>query len=130
MRERVVLAVDDDPKMRDLLRTALRSETVEVLTAHNGYEALDLTRRLLPDVILLDLHMPQLDGLKTLARLRDASTTRHVPVIMLSADRSAETVSHSYAAGADDYLAKPFALKTLEDKVAHWLGQLSAHVAG
>ncbi len=121
MNHRVVLVVDDEPRIRAFVREALGDAVLRVEEAATGLEALDITASLVPDVILLDIHMPRLDGLRTLERLRRRPYLDRVPIVMFSVERDAEVVTAAYARGADDYVAKPFDLETLEAKVAHWL---------
>jgi two-component system, OmpR family, response regulator MprA len=106
-----VLVVDDDPALRDAVRRALRLEGYEVAIADGGVEALDAVRRKAFDAIVLDVMMPDLDGLAVCRHLRrEADRT---PVLMLTArDAVGDRVS-GLDAGADDYLVKPFALEEL-----------------
>jgi CheY-like chemotaxis protein len=80
---------------------------VELLTAMQGSLGLDLARKHLPDLILLDLHLPDLRGHQVLARLRQDERTRHIPVVVISADATARQIQRLMAAGARSYLTKP-----------------------
>ena len=101
----VILLVEDDPALRRALRTTLRSRDFEVLEAATGEAAIVIAADGRPDVVILDLGLPDLDGLDVLRRLR---TFSDVPVIVLTArDEQSEKV-RSLDAGADDYVTKPF----------------------
>ncbi|OAA21601.1 two component transcriptional regulator, winged helix family [Frankia sp. EI5c] len=106
-----VLVVDDDAAVRESLERSLRFEGYEVRTAADGVDALDLVTRDHPDIVVLDVMMPRMDGLETCRRLR--ARGNDVPVLMLTArDGLADRVS-GLDVGADDYLVKPFALEEL-----------------
>ncbi len=106
-----VLVVDDEPALRDSLDRALRAEGYAVDTACDGVAALDLLSEREPDVVVLDVLMPGLDGLDTARRIR-ASGSR-VPVLMLTARDAIGDRVAGLDAGADDYVVKPFALEEL-----------------
>jgi len=105
------LIVDDEPAVRDSLRRVLASERYEVETAANGLEALMLIDAATPDVIILDVLMPEMSGLEVCRRLRVAGD--QTPVLMLTAREAVSDRVAGLDAGADDYLAKPFALEEL-----------------
>ena len=106
----VVLVVDDEPHVRKLVRANLESSGYKVLTAADGEEALETVEQQSPDLVILDLMLPKLDGYAVCRRIREFSA---VPVIMLTA-RSAEVdLIHGFDVGADDYLTKPFAVSEL-----------------
>ncbi len=109
-----VLVVDDEARMINFIRMNLELEGVHVLGASNGIEALDQVRRHIPDVILLDIMMPQLDGYETLRALREFST---VPVIMLTAKGEDEDIVRGLELGADDYISKPFSMRVLTSRI-------------
>jgi two-component system, OmpR family, response regulator MprA len=99
-----VLVIDDDPAMTELLKLLLRSTTSEVLTANSGPEGLELAKQNSPDVIVLDLMMPDMDGWEVCERMRKFSD---VPILILSALDNPGVVARALDAGADDYLIKP-----------------------
>lgn len=103
-----VLVVDDDLVFRELLKEALECEGHEVVCAENGMEALSILERDLPDIILLDIMMPKLDGFGLLAARKD-----QVPVIVISAIDNEDERIKGYELGADDFLTKPFSIKEL-----------------
>jgi two-component system response regulator MprA len=106
-----VLVVEDDPAVRRSLERSLAFEGYEVVTATDGVEGLEAVDLHAPDVVVLDLGLPRLDGLEVCRRLRAAGST--VPVLVLTARESTGDRVRGLDAGADDYLPKPFALEEL-----------------
>ena len=111
---RLVLVVDDEPRMAKFIRMDLELEGYRVEEARDGQEALDKARELLPDVVLLDVMMPDTDGFETLGYLRQAST---VPVIMLTVRADEDDRIRGLELGADDYVTKPFSPRELAMRV-------------
>lgn len=109
-RDMTILIVDDEPRIRDFVRMNLELEHYSVLEASNGLEALEQLRTHLPDLVVLDVMMPEMDGFETLRAIREVST---VPVIMLTVRQSEQDKIHGLDLGADDYIAKPFSPKNL-----------------
>lgn len=109
-----VLVVDDEARLVNLVRMNLEMERFRVIEANNGLEALDMVRRHIPEMIILDIMMPQLDGFETLRMLREFSS---VPVIMLTAKGEEEDIVKGLALGADDYMTKPFGPRELVSRV-------------
>jgi DNA-binding response OmpR family regulator len=99
-----ILVIDDDPAMTELLKLLLQSSTASVFTANSGREGIDHTKTVHPDVIILDLMMPEMDGWKICQTIRETST---VPILILSALDNPGLVAKALDAGADDYLIKP-----------------------
>jgi two-component system response regulator MprA len=110
-----VLVVDDEPAVRESIGRSLRFEGYQVDTAADGQAALDAVRTRRPDVVVLDVMMPGIDGLEACRRLR--ITGDRVPVLMLTAKRNVGDRVAGLDAGADDYLVKPFALEELLARV-------------
>ncbi|WP_037608482.1 response regulator transcription factor [Streptacidiphilus rugosus] len=110
-----VLVVDDEPALRDALESSLAFEGYEVITASDGLEALDTVAEQQPDLVLLDIMMPRMDGLTAVRRLRSRGDT--VPVLMLTARDAVGDRVTGLDVGADDYLAKPFELDELLARV-------------
>jgi two-component system response regulator MprA len=106
-----VLVVDDEPALRDALERAFRAEGFGVRSAVDGQDALEVVADTAPDLIVLDVLMPRLDGLETCRRLREAGD--RTPVLMLTARDAVRDRVAGLDAGADDYLVKPFALEEL-----------------
>ncbi|HEX9795748.1 MAG TPA: response regulator transcription factor [Anaerolineales bacterium] len=113
-RRRKILIADDEPRMIRFIRLNLEHDGYEVLEANNGQAALDQLRDELPDMILLDVMMPDLDGFETLEMVREVST---VPVIMLTAKGDVEDRVRGLELGADDYISKPFSPAELSSRV-------------
>ncbi len=112
-----VLVVDDDPVILDLLRINFEIEGFDVLSATDGEEGLAKARAEAPDVVLCDIMMPRLDGIELVTTLRDDPRTAHLPVVLLSAKAQKVEVDRGLAAGADDYVTKPFDPLELLDRV-------------
>jgi DNA-binding response OmpR family regulator len=113
--EKKVLVVDDEFEIRDLLSRFLTEEGYEIILASNGEEALELVERENPQVILLDIMMPGIDGVETCKRLKENEKTRFIPVIMATA--LWDTYSEAIGAGAEDFVTKPFNLTELSHRV-------------
>jgi two-component system cell cycle response regulator len=102
-----VLVVDDVPANVKLLEAKLRAEYFEVITAMNGIDALDAVQRHAPDIVLLDVMMPEMDGIEVCKRIKGAPGSQHVPVVMVTALDTPEDRVRGLQAGADDFLSKP-----------------------
>ncbi|HEY7850520.1 MAG TPA: response regulator transcription factor, partial [Ktedonobacterales bacterium] len=113
-RAMTALVVDDEPYLVDLVRLNLETEGYRVVTAANGQEALERLKADLPDVVILDVMMPEMDGFETLARVREVSS---VPVIMLTVRAEESDRIRGLEIGADDYLTKPFSPRELTTRV-------------
>jgi two-component system KDP operon response regulator KdpE len=109
-----ILVVDDEPKMIGFIRMNLELEGYQVVEASSGLEALEAVRTKLPDVILLDVMMPDLDGFETLKMLREFSS---IPVIMLTAAGEENDKVYGLELGADDYVTKPFGPRELTSRI-------------
>lgn len=109
-----ILVVDDEPRMIGFIRMNLELEGYQVLEAHNGLAALEAIRTQLPDLVLLDVMMPELDGFETLRMLREFSS---IPVIMLTAKGEEDDKVYGLELGADDYVTKPFGSRELSSRV-------------
>ena len=104
-----ILVVDDDPNVQRLLQYTLKQEGYEVVVASDGAEGFRLWGAEAPDLILLDVMLPKLDGYQVATKIRtEEGTAGHVPIIMLTAEREVEQKVRGLRAGADDYLIKPF----------------------
>ncbi len=117
-----ILVVDDDEVIQRLLVVNFEMEGYTVVTASDGVEALERAGADRPDLVLLDVMMPRMDGIEVLRRLRSGAATARVPVILLSAKAQAADIARGTDAGADDYVTKPFDPGELLDKVAMLIG--------
>jgi len=102
-----VLVIDDDIKLLKMLKRTLVFENLDVLTATNGREALEVVQQESPDLLIVDWMMPEMDGLELIQHLRDANN--RMPILMLTARDAVENRVFGLESGADDYLVKPFA---------------------
>ena len=112
-----VLVVDDDDDLRLLVATRMERHGHEVLTARNGNEALAMARAAKPDVAILDVMMPELDGFAVTRELRADERTKDMTVVILSGRAGAADREFALRSGADDYLLKPFDPKDLYSRV-------------
>jgi two-component system alkaline phosphatase synthesis response regulator PhoP len=103
-----ILAVDDEQNIVKFIQINLEHEGYEVVTAFDGKEALEKVQKECPDLVVLDVMMPYMDGFEVLQTLRKNSLTRELPVIMLTAKTTDNDVVKGYQSGADVYLEKPF----------------------
>jgi DNA-binding response OmpR family regulator len=116
-----VLVVDDDPVIQKLLRVNFEMEGYDVLSAADGAEGLDQARAGQPDVIILDVMMPKMNGLEVLAALKADAGTDAIPVILLSAKAQAGDVQAGLDRGADAYVTKPFDPLDLLERVGQFI---------
>jgi len=118
-----ILVVDDEKRMVRFIRLNLEHDGFQVISAYNGKEALDQVRNALPDLILLDVMMPDIDGFQVLGKIREFST---VPVIMLTAKGEEDDRVRGLELGADDYVTKPFSPRELVSRVRAVLRRVSS----
>jgi CheY-like chemotaxis protein len=103
-----ILICDDDPAILRVLQVNLEVEGYTTLLAHHGEEALEVAERENPDLIILDIMMPRLDGYQTCERLKADETLKHIPVVFLSAKAQQSDIDKGKTYGVADYLTKPF----------------------
>jgi two-component system, OmpR family, KDP operon response regulator KdpE len=125
--EPLVLVADDEPRITKLVSLALQGEGFRVVTANSGEEALRKAEEIRPDVVLLDIVMPDLDGIEVMQQLRER---RPVPVILLTAKGSTSDKAKGLDLGADDYVAKPFHPDELAARVRAVLRRASGTTPG
>ena len=123
----LILVVDDVPDNVDILQMRLESQGYEVVSAGDGVEALEKTRELLPDLILLDIMMPKMDGTETVKRLKADATLPFIPVILVTAKADGADVVAGLESGGDDYLTKPVDHAALSARVRAMLRIKSLH---
>ena len=112
-----ILIVDDQPSVRTVLDGVLAGEGYQLVFAHDGLEALKMVAELTPDLILLDVMMPQMDGFEVCTRLRANPKVAEVPIIMLTALDDHQSLLRGIEAGADDFLSKPFNHAELQSRI-------------
>ena len=117
-----VLIVDDEPLNVDYIEQRLEDLNYEIITAADGQEALDKIKSEHPDLVLLDLMMPVLDGFAVLSEVKADPSLRETPVIIISADHDSKSIVRGIKQGADDYLTKPVNAELLMKKVKEFLG--------
>jgi len=118
-KDRRVIYIEDDQEMIDLVRLILSRKGYEVIGANSGREGLDLIRKIIPDLILLDLMMPEMDGWEVYQQVKADESTRAIPVIVITAKaQSIDKVLGLHIAKVEDYIAKPFSPQDLLDSVA------------
>lgn len=120
---RRVLVADDDPDIVELLRLNLESNGYQVTSVENGEDARAVALAELPDLVVLDVMMPKLNGLEVLAALKAHDSTREIPIVMLTARASDNDVWEGWQAGADYYITKPFDL----DELLRFIGYLQVN---
>ena len=125
-RKFLILIADDRPSSRELLRTVLERSGYDVIEAAEGEAALERARQGNPDLILLDLQMPKLDGYGVLAELRRDSRFRNLPICALTASAMRGDREKILEAGFTEYLSKPVGIELLRETVARLLGNLNA----
>lgn len=125
-RKKRILVVDDERDLVELISLNLQRNGYEVLHAHDGRMGLEIARKHLPDLVMLDLMMPGLTGQEVATRLKGDPQTASIPVIMLTARGEETDIIVGLSLGADDYVTKPFSMKVLLARVATVLRRKSA----
>ncbi len=120
-----VLAVDDSPTILEMIQAILVAGGYEVITATDGQEALNAARSEVPDLILLDVMLPKLDGYRVCRLLKFDQKYKKIPIIMLTAKAEEQSVVTGIRTGADQYLTKPIEPERLLSSVAEELGKVA-----
>ena len=126
MNPKKILIVDDEVDLVETLRFPLEIEGYHVLVAHNGEDALNQARKENPDLILLDLMLPKLDGYKVCRLLKFDERYKHIPILMLTAKTQEKDKVLGMDTGADEYITKPFEMDDLIKKVKEYLSKLDS----
>jgi len=116
-RSLTVLIVEDDDELRDILHAEFELEGLTVLTATDGSEAVTTVRRLKPDLILMDIMMPVMNGIEATEIIKSDEETKHIPIVMLTAAGNKEDIVKGLEAGAIDYITKPFFMPELKARL-------------
>ena len=114
---RKILIVDDEPNIVMSLEYAFKKQQFEVFIARDGSEALDILQHQIPDVVLLDIMMPNVDGYQTLTKIRENDSLQHTKVVFLTAKNKASDIEKGLELGADKYLTKPFSVKKIISEI-------------
>lgn len=122
MAGKKILLADDEEDIKTVVKLFLESKGYEVVTAFDGLDTLDKVKTEKPDLILLDIMMPLVDGFEVCKRLKEDETTASIPIVMLSAASKVDSVKKGLDAGAVEYIVKPFEPAKLEEIVARVLG--------
>ncbi len=123
-----ILLVDDEPDILELVGYHLKKEGFQVKTAHNGFEALDIADDFMPHLILLDIMMPEMDGMETCEKIRSSEKLKNVLVVFFTARGEDYSQVAGFDAGADDYITKPIKPRVLVSKVKALLRRLGTSV--
>ncbi len=115
--KQTILVVDDEQDLLDLIEYNLKKEGFDVLKAEDGLEGIDMARQHNPDLILLDIMMPKMDGLEVVERIRDDSKLKHIPIIFLTARGDEKTEVEGLDKGGDDYITKPISTTKLISRI-------------
>jgi DNA-binding response OmpR family regulator len=121
--KRKILVVDDEVAIVRVLRDRLEMEGFEVLTAYDGAQGVEIARKEQPDLIIMDITMPNMDGLTAARLLREQHETAHIPIIMLTARGQESDERAGYQAGAILYFTKPFSTRQLVREIWRILGE-------
>jgi CheY-like chemotaxis protein len=106
--KKLILIVDDHPDLVEMLEIALKFFGYEVLVAHNGLKAIEIATLKLPDLIVMDMFMPVMNGIQATSLIRQDPTTKDIPILAATANAAPEYRERCIAAGCDDYISKPF----------------------
>ena len=118
---KLILVADDDDDILALVTAVLQRSGHEVTAVRDGAEALESLQRQAPDLVVLDISMPEIDGLEVLQRIRSSAATSELPVVLLSARAQEDDVRLGFTTGASAYVRKPFSPRELADRVAQLL---------
>jgi two-component system alkaline phosphatase synthesis response regulator PhoP len=116
-----ILIVDDEPNIVMALEYTFKKNNYQVFIARDGQEALDILKTNYPDVIILDIMMPMVDGYATLEQIKKEDNLKHTKVIFLSAKNKESDIEKGLSLGADAYMTKPFSIKKIVDQVVELL---------
>lgn len=123
MSKKRILVVEDEESLLKLESILLTSKGYDVQGATNGQEALDMLSEAHPDLILLDIMLPNMDGFEVCRRIKENPETRHIPVIMLTAKKSREDMAKGHEVGADWYITKPFKSANVVETIQRFLNK-------
>ncbi|MFH1414380.1 MAG: response regulator [Candidatus Omnitrophota bacterium] len=122
MPKRKILVIDDEQDLANMLKIRLEANSYKAATANNGEDGLQKAKSYKPDLIILDIRMPNMDGLEVLRRLRGEPQTKTIPVIMLTGKGDSESIFKAEELGTPDYIRKPFEVEELLNCVRKCIG--------
>jgi CheY-like chemotaxis protein len=122
-----ILVAEDEKDIRELIAFTLRYAGHEVISTSNGVEAYETARTIKPDLILMDVRMPRMDGYDACREIKGDSSTQNIPVVFLSAKGQAAEIETGYAAGAVEYMVKPFSPELLAQRIKEILENDGRH---
>ena len=125
-----ILIVEDEKDVMELIRYNLANEGFNCVAAYNGREALNKAQATLPDLVLLDLMLPEVDGLKVCEKLKSSPQTEHISIVMVTAKSDEADIVTGLELGADDYITKPFSPKVLVARVRAVLRRKTTEIPG
>ena len=123
MSDKTVLIVDDEPDIVESIKFNLEFENIKSIEAYDGEEALSKARKENPDLIILDIMLPKINGYKIARLLKFDESYKHIPIIMLTARTQKTDIKLGEETGADEYVTKPFDMDTLVGLVKKYLGE-------
>ncbi len=118
---KTLLCVDDDPEIRELIQKFFEKQGFRVVTSVDGWDAMREIIVKKPDIVLLDINMPKLDGLSALDMIKVARLDHQIPILLVSGEGDKETITRAAKLGADDFVVKPFSFEELSKRVAQQL---------
>lgn len=121
MKQKKILIVDDEPNILMSLEYAFKKKGFEVFIARDGTEAIEISNREKPNLILLDIMMPEMDGYETLKQVKDNEDLAHTKIVFLSAKSKEKDIEKGLKMGADRYLTKPFSMKKVISEIEELL---------
>lgn len=121
MGKKTVLVIDDEPEFVEAVKMRLEANNYDVTAAYDGREGFDKARKQRPDLILLDLVMPKVNGFEALSKLKADPRTMNIPVVVLTAKTEAEYAMDAGKLGANDYMIKPASMELLVDMVRRYI---------
>ncbi|WP_255412586.1 response regulator transcription factor [Aquimarina aquimarini] len=117
MNKKKILIVDDEPNIVMSLEYTFKKNNYEVFIARDGSEAIEILKTQIPDIVLLDIMMPNVDGYQTLEHIRSDASTKNIKVVFLTAKNKVSDIEKGLALGVDKYLTKPFSIKKIMTEI-------------
>jgi len=124
-----IITIDDEAPIRYLIRHSLRREQYEIVEAGNGREGLEVIRQEMPDLIVMDVVMPEMNGLETLQAIRADVNIAHIPVLLLTGVKDTEKLNKALETPRTDFLPKPFLVEVLKERIRKMIAEISTEGA-